>query len=65
MRLSISTSLDADVLLYDRAGYGKSGFNTEPGNISNSTRDLETVVDKNPDILFNLRSRRKLKAFSI
>jgi len=44
--LSISTSLNADVLLYDRAGYGKSGFSTEPRNISKLSSELETVVDK-------------------
>jgi pimeloyl-ACP methyl ester carboxylesterase len=44
--LSISTFLDSDVLLYDRAGYGKSGFNTEPRNINKLRSELETVVDK-------------------
>jgi pimeloyl-ACP methyl ester carboxylesterase len=44
--LSISTFLNSDVLLYDRAGYGKSGFNTEPRNISKLSGELEKVVDK-------------------
>jgi len=44
--LSISTFLDANVLLYDRAGYGKSGINTEPATINNLTKELEAVVDK-------------------
>ncbi|SEV88383.1 Serine aminopeptidase, S33 [Chitinophaga sp. YR573] len=44
--LSISTFLNADVLLYDRAGYGKSGFNTEPRDINKLTSELGTVVDK-------------------
>lgn len=44
--LSISTFLNADVLLYDRAGYGKSGFSTEPRNITKLSGELEKVVDK-------------------
>jgi pimeloyl-ACP methyl ester carboxylesterase len=44
--LSISHFLDSDVLLYDRAGYGKSGFNAEPRNINKLRSELETVVDK-------------------
>lgn len=44
--LSISTFLNADVLLYDRAGYGKSGFSTELRNINKLSRELDTVVDK-------------------
>ncbi|MEP6930297.1 MAG: alpha/beta hydrolase [Flavobacterium sp.] len=47
--LSISDFLDSDVLLYDRAGYGKSGFNTEPRNINKLRSELETVVDKFAD----------------
>ncbi|MCD0470763.1 alpha/beta fold hydrolase [Flavobacterium sp. JAS] len=44
--LSISEFLDSDVLLYDRAGYGKSESNTEPRNISKLTSELEKVIDK-------------------
>jgi pimeloyl-ACP methyl ester carboxylesterase len=44
--LSIADFLDSDVLLYDRAGYGKSGINTEPRNINKLTSELETVVDQ-------------------
>lgn len=42
--LSIADLLDSDVLLYDRAGYGKSGLNTEPRNINKLRSELETVV---------------------
>jgi hypothetical protein len=44
--LSISNFLDSDVLLYDRAGYGKSESNTEPRNISKLSSELEKVIDK-------------------
>lgn len=44
--VSIADFLDADVLLYDRAGYGKSGFNTEPRNINKLRSELERVVDR-------------------
>lgn len=44
--LSISNFLNSDVLLYDRAGYGKSGFNTEPRNINKLRSELETVVNQ-------------------
>jgi pimeloyl-ACP methyl ester carboxylesterase len=44
--VSIANFLNTDVLLYDRAGYGKSGFNTEPRNINKLSGELETVVDK-------------------
>lgn len=47
--LSISDFLDSDVLLYDRAGYGQSGVNTEPRNINKLTSELEKVVDKFAD----------------
>ena len=44
--LSISDFLDSDVLLYDRGGYGKSGFNTEPRDIRKLRSELETVVNQ-------------------
>lgn len=44
--LSIAHFLDSDVLLYDRAGYGKSGFNTAPRNINTLRSELEKVVDQ-------------------
>ena len=44
--LSISNSLDSDVLLYDRAGYGKSESDTEPRNISKLSSELGKVIDK-------------------
>ena len=44
--ISISKFLNSDVLLYDRAGYGKSGFNTKPRNIDKLTSELEKVIDK-------------------
>lgn len=44
--LSISDFLDSDVLLYDRAGYGKSESDTEPRNISKLSSELEKVIDK-------------------
>jgi len=44
--LSISDFLDSDVVLYDRAGYGKSGFNTEPRDIKKLRSELETVVNQ-------------------
>lgn len=44
--ISIADFLDSDVLLYDRAGYGKSGFNTEPRNINKLRSELEKVVDQ-------------------
>jgi hypothetical protein len=44
--LSISNFLDSDVLLYDRAGYGKSESDTEPRNINKLRSELETVIDK-------------------
>ncbi|OMQ12977.1 alpha/beta fold hydrolase [[Flexibacter] sp. ATCC 35103] len=43
---SIADFLDSDVLLYDRAGYGKSEFNTEPRNINTLRSELETVIDQ-------------------
>lgn len=43
---SISNFLNSDVLLYDRAGYGKSEFNTEPRNINKLRSELEIVIDK-------------------
>ena len=44
--VSISDFLDSDVVLYDRAGYGKSGFNTEPRDIKKLRSELETVVNQ-------------------
>jgi pimeloyl-ACP methyl ester carboxylesterase len=44
--LSISDYLDSDVLLYDRAGYGKSEFNAEPRDINKLTRELASVIDQ-------------------
>lgn len=44
--LSISNFLDSDVLLYDRAGYGKSESDTEPRNINKLRSELEKVIDK-------------------
>jgi len=44
--LSISNFLDSDVLFYDRAGYGKSGFNTEPRDIKKLRSELEIVVNQ-------------------
>lgn len=44
--LSIADFLDSDVLLYDRAGYGKSEFNSEPRDINKLTSELEKVVDQ-------------------
>ncbi|MFQ6599888.1 alpha/beta fold hydrolase [Flavobacterium sp. C3NV] len=44
--VSISDFLDSDVVLYDRAGYGKSGFNTEPRDIRKLRSELETVVNQ-------------------
>jgi pimeloyl-ACP methyl ester carboxylesterase len=38
------TAKFTDVLLYDRAGYGKSEPNTEPRNISKLSTELETVI---------------------
>lgn len=43
--VTISNTINADVLLYDRAGYGKSEFNTEPRNINKLTSELEKVID--------------------
>jgi pimeloyl-ACP methyl ester carboxylesterase len=44
--LSISDYLDSDVLLYDRARYGKSGVNTESRDIKKLRSELETVVNQ-------------------
>lgn len=44
--VSIADFLDSDVLLYDRAGYGKSGFSTEPRDINQLRSELEKVVDQ-------------------
>lgn len=44
--LSISNFLNSDVLLYDRAGYGKSESNSEPRNINKLTSELEKVVNQ-------------------
>ncbi|WP_161568431.1 alpha/beta fold hydrolase [Flavobacterium cupreum] len=44
--LSIAHFLDSDVLLYDRAGYGKSGVSTAPRNINTLRSELEKVVDQ-------------------
>jgi pimeloyl-ACP methyl ester carboxylesterase len=44
--VSISHFLESDVLLYDRAGYGKSESDTEPRNINKLRSELETVIDK-------------------
>lgn len=44
--LSIANFLDSDVLLYDRAGYGKSESDTEPRNINKLRSELETVINK-------------------
>ncbi|MRX40319.1 alpha/beta fold hydrolase [Flavobacterium sp. LC2016-23] len=44
--LSIAHFLDSDVLLYDRAGYGKSGFSTAPRTINTLRSELEKVVDQ-------------------
>lgn len=44
--LSISNFLNSDVLLYDRAGYGKSESGNEPRNINKLRSELETVIDK-------------------
>ncbi|QOG02132.1 alpha/beta fold hydrolase [Flavobacterium sp. MDT1-60] len=44
--LSISNFLNSDVLLYDRAGYGKSGSNTEPRDINKLRIELEKVIDQ-------------------
>nr|WP_315256325.1 alpha/beta fold hydrolase [uncultured Flavobacterium sp.] len=44
--LSIANFLESDVLLYDRAGYGKSESDTEPRNINKLRSELETVIDK-------------------
>jgi pimeloyl-ACP methyl ester carboxylesterase len=44
--LSISNSLNSDILLYDRAGYGKSEINTESRNIIKLRTELEKVVNK-------------------
>lgn len=43
--LTISNTLNSDVLLYARAGYGKSESNTEPRNINKLTSELEKVID--------------------
>lgn len=45
--VSISNTLDSDILLYDRAGYGKSesGTNT-PREINKLRSELEVVIDK-------------------
>ncbi|WP_245176772.1 alpha/beta fold hydrolase [Flavobacterium aquidurense] len=44
--LSIAHFLGSDVLLYDRAGYGKSEFNTEPRTINKLRSELENVVNQ-------------------
>lgn len=44
--ITIANFLDSDVLLYDRAGYGKSGFNTEPRDINTLRSELETVINQ-------------------
>lgn len=43
---SISNFLDSDVLLYDRAGYGKSESGTGPRDINKLRSELEKVIDK-------------------
>lgn len=35
----------SDVLLYDRAGYGKSGISTEPRTISRLSSEVEKIID--------------------
>lgn len=37
---------NADVLIYDRAGYGKSTINREPRNIAKLSLELENVINK-------------------
>lgn len=44
--LSIADFLDSDILLYDRAGYGKSEFNSKPRDINKLRSELETVIDQ-------------------
>lgn len=44
--LSIADFLDSDILLYDRAGYGRSEFDTEPRDINKLRSELETVIDQ-------------------
>jgi len=44
--VSIANILDSDVLLYDRAGYGKSEFGTTPKDINKLRSELEVVIGK-------------------
>lgn len=43
--VSIADFLDSDVLLYDRAGYGKSEIGPAPRNISTLSHELKTVIN--------------------
>lgn len=42
--LQFSTTLGSDVLIYDRAGYGKSGIDNHPRDISTLRSELEKVI---------------------
>jgi len=42
----LSTALNADVVLYDRAGYGKSDSATNARDISRLSHELEAVINK-------------------
>jgi len=42
----LSDSVKTDILMYDRAGYGKSGFNAAPRNIIKLRSELEMVINQ-------------------
>lgn len=42
----LSNTLQSDILLYDRAGYGKSGMGSSPRNINQLRNELENVIDQ-------------------
>lgn len=44
--VALSDSIKSDILLYDRAGYGKSGFNASPRNINKLRSELEAVISQ-------------------
>jgi pimeloyl-ACP methyl ester carboxylesterase len=44
--VALQVSSKSDVLLYDRAGYGKSGKSIEPRNIAKLSEELDSVINK-------------------
>jgi pimeloyl-ACP methyl ester carboxylesterase len=45
-KLANQIAKDFDVLIYDRAGYGKSGIGSAPRTVRQIRQELETVIDQ-------------------